>query len=158
MVAENLAIGRSAGVIHKGWLDSPGHRENLLNPSADRVGIAVIAYQGLFFAVADYAHTVPVLKPAEVEGIFAALLRSKHIMVSSETTDARLYCASSGNYHGSYPAKLAIRWQNSDVTQLPTELGEAMANGSYHKASVGSCPAQNVNGDFTSYRVAVLLY
>lgn len=51
-----------------------------------------------------------------------------------------------------------MRWQNSDVTQLPTELAEVLANGSYRKASVGSCAAQNVNGDFTTYRVAVLLY
>jgi hypothetical protein len=157
-VEENIASGPSAGAIHQGWLNSPGHRANLLNPSVDRVGIAVIAYQGLFFAVADYAHTVPVLKPTEVEGIFAALLRSKHILVSSETADARRHCASSGNYHGSYPARLAVRWQNSDVTQLPTELAEVLANGSYRKASVGSCAAQNVNGDFTTYRVAVLLY
>ena len=94
----------------------------------------MIAYQGLFFAVADYAHTVPVLKPTEVEGIFAALLRSKHIMVSSETTDARLHCASSGNYHGSYrkrdldnraalssstPAPFtAIRWERLMNAQL----------------------------------------
>jgi hypothetical protein len=35
---------------------------------------------------------------------------------------------------------------------------EQLATGRYHKAAVGSCPAQDVNGAFTIYRVAVLLY
>lgn len=158
MVEENLAIGKSAAVIHGGWLNSPGHRKNLMNPEMDHVGIAVIEFQGLFFAVADYTREAPVLKPGEVEEIFASLLRSRHILISQEKSDARLYCSSSGKYRGGFPARLAMRWQNSDLTQLPPDLIDALANGSYRNASVGSCPAQSVNGTFTTYRVAVLLY
>lgn len=157
-IEENLAIGGSACLIHQGWLDSPRHRENLLDPTVDRVGIAVIAKGGLLFAVADYARAVPVLTQSEVEAIFEALLRARHLMISSEAIDARAYCAHSGKYEGADPPRLSILWQNSDVTQLPSELLEALANGSYHKAAVGSCPAQGANGAFTIYRVAVLLY
>jgi hypothetical protein len=82
----------------------------------------------------------------------------KQILVSSETTDARIYCSSAGSYRGSFPATLAVRWENPDLTRLPSELIQALANGSYRHASVGSCPVQKTNREFTSYRVGVLLY
>jgi hypothetical protein len=49
-----------------------------------------------------------------------------------------------------------MRWQNPNVNNLPPELLEAIANGSYRKAAIGSCPAQDVKGPFTTYRVAVI--
>jgi hypothetical protein len=49
-------------------------------------------------------------------------------------------------------------WQNSDANELPEALMGKLASRAYRKASVGSCPAQNVEGSFTAYRVAVLLY
>ena len=49
-------------------------------------------------------------------------------------------------------------WQDSDVSKLPQALIDHLASGQYRKAAVGNCPAQNVEGSFTAYRVAVLLY
>ena len=44
-VAENVAMGqRSANQVVRTWLNSPGHRANLLNPRYTRIGVA--AYQG----------------------------------------------------------------------------------------------------------------
>jgi hypothetical protein len=51
-----------------------------------------------------------------------------------------------------------IRWQNSDLAHLPRDLVKQLASGKYRKAAIGSCPAQDDGGAFTSYRVAVLLY
>jgi hypothetical protein len=157
-IEENIALGGSPAVIHKAWLDSPGHRKNLFSPTVDRVGIAVVSYQGLLFAVADYARAVPVLTQTEVETAFAKLLRARHLIVSRDSREARTYCASSGKYQGSDPPRMLMRWQNPDVTQLPAELVAALTDGSYQKAAVGSCPAQDVDGGFTTYRVAVLLF
>ena len=47
--------------IHDGWMHSPGHRANLLNPEVDRVGMAVVASRGVLYAVADYERAVQVL-------------------------------------------------------------------------------------------------
>jgi hypothetical protein len=49
-------------------------------------------------------------------------------------------------------------WQESDLTHLPQQLQDRIASGHYRQAAVGSCPAQDVEGSFTAYRVAVLLY
>jgi Cysteine-rich secretory protein family len=158
VIEENIAVGSFPATIHQGWMDSPEHRANLLNPAVDRVGIAVVANQGVIFAVADFARAVPVLTQGQVESAIATLLRGQRLQVTGETTEARSYCISSGRYYGNNPPSFLMRWQNSDVTHLPQQLLEQLAIGRYHKAAIGSCPAQDVNGAFTIYRVAVLLY
>src|SRR5271165_1826750 len=61
LIEENVALGSYVGSIHDGWMQSQGHRANLLNPDADRAGIAVVASRGVFYAVADYARAVAIL-------------------------------------------------------------------------------------------------
>jgi hypothetical protein len=48
--------------------------------------------------------------------------------------------------------------RNAVVTAPPQELLDRIAAQGYREAEVGSCPAQNTGGEFTVYRVAVLLY
>jgi uncharacterized protein YkwD len=40
---ENLAYAHSVAVAHRGLMDSPGHRENILRPEFTRVGIGVVS-------------------------------------------------------------------------------------------------------------------
>ena len=40
--AENLALAPNVDIAHKGLMNSPGHRANILSPSFGRVGIGVI--------------------------------------------------------------------------------------------------------------------
>ena len=42
VVGENLALASNARAVHDGFMDSPGHRENLLRPEFDRIGIASV--------------------------------------------------------------------------------------------------------------------
>ena len=40
--AENIAMGyRTPEEVHRGWLDSPGHRANRLNPAYRRAGVGL---------------------------------------------------------------------------------------------------------------------
>jgi uncharacterized protein YkwD len=39
---ENLALGQSLDICHKGLMNSPGHRANILHPSFGRVGIGIL--------------------------------------------------------------------------------------------------------------------
>lgn len=39
---ENLALGQTLGIAHKGLMNSPGHRANILRKSFGRVGIGVL--------------------------------------------------------------------------------------------------------------------
>ena len=41
LIGENLAVGYRGTAVVDGWMRSPGHRENILQPSFDEVGIAI---------------------------------------------------------------------------------------------------------------------
>jgi hypothetical protein len=147
--------------IHQGWMNSPPHRANLLNPNVDRVGIGVVSYNGLYFAVTDFARGVTALSQTQVEAAIAGLIGPHGVHVRKDPSAARAACSLDHGVPRAYsdPQPLFImRWQNPDLTQLPHELAEKLASGQFTSAVVGSCPAQNVEGSFTVFRVAVLLY
>lgn len=160
LIEENVAVGPSADEIHHEWMESPGHRSNLLNPEVDRVGVAVVASRGVLYAVADYARKVESLGAAEIESRVAAMIRPSGVGIVSDPSQARAACTTDeGAPRSSGPAPAFImRWQDSELTQLPRALADHLASGRYHRAAVGSCPAQGAQGSFTAYRVAVLLY
>lgn len=161
LIEENIAVGSSSATIHQGWLDSPGHRSNMLNRDVDRVGIAVVAAQGMLFAVEDFARGVTVMSQSQVEAAIGSLIRSRTVSIVADPTVARAACALDrglpSSLGGPLPA-FVMRWQDSDLSHLPPSLANRLASGDYHKAAVGSCPAHDVEGAFTTYRVAVLLY
>ena len=44
---ENIAMGYgTAAQVHQGWMNSSGHRENMLSPGWSRVGIGYVACGG----------------------------------------------------------------------------------------------------------------
>jgi uncharacterized protein YkwD len=53
--AENVAQGPSAAVLHDEWMNSPAHRDNILDPELDSIGVAVVERNGELFAVQDFA-------------------------------------------------------------------------------------------------------
>lgn len=159
LIEENVAIGPSADAIHEEWMHSPGHRRNLLNPAVDHVGIAVVRARGVLYAVADYSRAVPDLTPAQVEARIGALIRPSGVAVLSDASVARAACRMDEGAppNGAQPQFL-MRWQSGDLTTLPKQLASRLASGRYRAAAVGSCPAEGVEGSFSAYRIAVLLY
>lgn len=160
VLEENLAIGPTAPAVHNQWLNSPGHRRNLLSPDVDRVGIAVIASRGVLYAAAEYSRGVESLGPREAEDRVAVLLRQSGVTILSDPSVARSVCVMEAGAHLSanpYPGFI-MRWQDSQLDQLPGALVNRLSTGKYRRAAVGSCPAQGTQGTFTAYRFAVLLY
>jgi hypothetical protein len=165
LIEENVAVGPDPATIHDAWMHSHGHRINLLNPAVNRVGVAVVAGRRGLYAVADYERTVPVLTHAQVEAQVEATIagpaRASSVAVLHDAPIARVACAmAEGLPHaksGPQP-RFMMRWQNADLTHLPEALADRLASGKFRQAAVGSCPSQDVEGPFTAYRVAVLLF
>jgi uncharacterized protein YkwD len=42
LAGENLALAATPNQVHEGLMGSPGHRENILRPEFNRVGVAVV--------------------------------------------------------------------------------------------------------------------
>ena len=161
LIEENVAIGPNAAEIHDEWMQSPGHRANLLNAGVNRVGIAVVVARGVLYATADYARAVQTLTQEQVEARVASFVRVSGVTILANHDQARAACASEGGLAVT-PGKLTpgfmMKWQDSELKQLPQPLAEKLESGQYRRAAIGSCPAKDVEGDFTVYRVAVLLY
>ncbi|HEU4749058.1 MAG TPA: CAP domain-containing protein [Gemmatimonadaceae bacterium] len=52
MIAENIALGYAdAESVVRGWMESPGHRRNILNPGVSELGTGVVSSRtgGLYF-------------------------------------------------------------------------------------------------------------
>jgi hypothetical protein len=161
VIEENVAVGPSADAIHEEWMQSPGHRANLLSPDVDRVGVAVVAARGVLYAVADYSRGVEQLSATQVEARVAALIRVSGVTIVRDPSVARAACATDGGMprsEGGTAPRFVMRWQSGDLTQLPKALVDRLASGNYRQAAVGSCPAQGSQGSFTAYRAAVILY
>lgn len=51
LAGENIAIGQaSPQAVVQAWMESPGHRENILNPSFTRIGVASLANNGVNYS------------------------------------------------------------------------------------------------------------
>lgn len=161
LIEENIGIGASPAEVHKAWMNSSEHKKNLLNPDVDRVGIAVLPSHGVLYAVADYARTVQVLSPVQAEARVAELIRASGVDVVADPTTARSACEQEKGMPDALSttqARFVMRWQDVSLAQLPESLADRLASKEFQHAAVGSCPAQGVEGSFTLYRLAVLLY
>jgi uncharacterized protein YkwD len=94
-VAENVAEGPSAEMIHASWMHSPPHRANLLDPELTDIGIAVaVGAPGpgsgrapMLFAVQDFSQAVPDLSLNEQEHEVASALSAHGLQVTNLAAD-----------------------------------------------------------------------
>jgi hypothetical protein len=156
-LAENIAEGPSAQVIHREWMNSPPHRANLLDPQLDSLGVAVVEGNGVLFAVEDFSLEIGKLSVEEQEGIVNAKLRARGLHLLDYTGDARRSCLLDNGYVGSHVPSFVLHYATPDLETLPDLLEKRIQTAKYHSAVVGACPSDARTG-FSNYRIAVLLF
>lgn len=158
-VSENLAAhGENPLRLEQKWMSTTVHRENLLNPELNIVGVAVAQVDGLLYAVEDFGRYVPVESHDDLARRISQLLQARGIAPagSTEATEAaRRTCEMPKGAAGS--PKLVVQWDGPDPTVLPDALLQQLASGRFTSAAVGVCAGQQ-GGQFTTYHVAVLLF
>lgn len=160
LITENVAEASDSAVLHDLWMHSKGHRENLLDPKVDSVGISVVAHDHQFFAVEDFARTVKSLSFNEQEQTVATLLEQSGLQIGGKgisVEDARRTCSMSTGYAGHRQPWFIMRYTAGKLTELPSQLQSRLHSGKYHEAAVGACLSAD-SGPFTAYNIAVLLY
>jgi uncharacterized protein YkwD len=156
-IAENIGgRGTNPPALQQVWMSTPTHRANLLDPNLNAVGIAVAENQGQFFAVEDFGRTVPTLTPEDVERQVTKLLDARGFPPAPSNADARETCEMDRGQAGA--PRLVIRWDGSDISQLPDSVVQQLDKTKYTSAAVGACPVKQSNQKFTTYHIAVLLY
>ncbi len=166
LVSENVAEGPEPAVIQGMWMESEGHRENLLDPNVNAAGIAIVERDGQLFAVEDFASIVEDLTLDQQEATVATLIESSGIPVANRLAAqaaeaaiqaARQTCTLSTGSTGSRKPWFVMRYTAASLTALPTPLQTRISTGKYHQAAVGAC-ASPASSSFTAYNIAVLLY
>ncbi len=158
VISENVAEAPSALMIQDAWMNSPKHRENLLDPRVDSIGIRVIARGDRLYAVEDLDRSVTNLSLEQQEVAVAQQLQSRSSLAILPTTqDARRTCSMESGYAGDRRPWFVMRYTADDLTKIPSMLEERLATGNYNAAVVGACPAEGVHS-FSAYSIAVLLY
>jgi len=157
IIAENVGEAPSSVILHDLWMNSPGHRANLLDPNVDSIGIAIVTRNNQLYAVEDFASTVKTLTLNQQERTVAGAIEQSGMRVAETTDDARQTCMMSTGYAGSRQPWFIMRYTASSLNTIPSQLRSRLTSGRYHQAVVGACPGTR-KSSFTAYNIAVLLY
>lgn len=158
-IAENIAMGPSVEAIERQWMTSVPHRQNILDPQMNAIGIAVVEKNGYLYAVEDFANANASLTPEEVEQKVGDLLRQQKIDPSAPRKIGEEACgmgdgipadASQGGQ-----VKAVVHFETPDLSKLPDRVLQQLGGGQFTRAAVGACKS---GGTFTTYRVALVLY
>jgi uncharacterized protein YkwD len=156
IIAENIAIGPDPQTVHKGWMNSPGHRKNILDPRLTSSGIAAVRGPGGLYAVQDFSEFVAELSVEQQEQKVISLLTARGFRLADATPDARKTCERDSGFSGT-SAKSMMRFEASDLNSLPDAVEQKIRSGPLGKVAVGACNAKGTSG-FSRFRVALLFF
>lgn len=140
-IAENIAMGTCAEGVERQWMNSAPHRQNILDPQMNAIGIAVVEKNGYLYAVEDFANATQALSREQVEQKVGELLRQQKVDPSVPARIAEEACTmqdrvpSDATQPG--PVKGEMRFQTADLSKLPDQFTQQLGSGLYTRASVG---------------------
>jgi uncharacterized protein YkwD len=166
---ENVALDADPKDANEHLMRSPPHRENLLNPTYDVVGLGVVSVGYQLFIVQDFGHALPNLSVSEMKGRVAVAVAevrqrgSQAVLPRHDLADADAAACSMANVDAlATPAiqKLAARYSLMTYTTQHPEQLPAGANGTLlarelRSFSVGSCYARTAKYPAGAYWVVV---
>ena len=156
-VGENVAIGTDTPGIQEGWMESPGHRENILRPQFTALGVGVVRANGAFYAVEDFSTAVEDLSIGEQEEKVRSLLTARGFHVVRDRGEARKYCVE--NYTAAHQSAMSIlRLETPDLNTISGEVDSRLRGVGYRTAEVGACPAAKSERGVARFRVVILLF
>lgn len=157
-VAENVAVGPSPESIENGWMHSPGHRANILDPKSDALGVAVVERDHSLYVVEDFEQSAEQLSYMQVEERVRGLLLQQNVDASAPAEPAEQACKMQRGFPDGARMRSIVRFETADLNHLPSEVIQQIRGGDFKTAAVGACAPDPGQADFTRYRVAVLFY
>src|SRR3981081_4301880 len=137
-IAENIAVAPNCATIHSAWMQSPHHRDNIVDPELNGVGIAVVKGSDGLFAVQDFSQAVANLNFQQQGQQIIANLNRHRLPATQATSDARKTCELDRGFSGSRPLSVT-RFETADLSKLPEDLEQKLRTGRYRSAAVGAC-------------------
>ena len=170
--AENVGFGDDAETLHSGWMHSPPHRANLLNPVYTDMGVGIIRSGNRLWATEDFTTSVGRLSAEDFEQAVERELASRRALhrlaplsAAASSQLRRIACtgdSSGGAAMAALPRRgmqaYSFNFTAPKADQLPASLVSRvveMPSGGY---SIGACLSQTGNQGMTTYRVLLVLY
>jgi uncharacterized protein YkwD len=160
--AENVAYNTYLNDFDKAWMESPPHKENMLSPNYNVVGIGIAqSDEGLYYATQDFAHSLAHLSEAQAEEVvvntFNALRTKEGRSPLQRINDSRvrdLACgmAKKGKLDPRKALKLpnvgeAVVYNNSRPEEMPDSARKIAASDRDSKFAVGACFTADQKGN-----------
>jgi hypothetical protein len=151
--AENVAFATNPEDLHPGWMQSAGHRANILNARYNAVGIGVLRSGDVYYAVQNFAHVTSEDNVTRAEDRLAAALNKQRAvkgllavkvmptasmnqavcgMAQRDVLDSKLLPAEKGS-------RATIAFTASEPEEMPQSLIDVIAFPGLKVLYLGSC-------------------
>jgi hypothetical protein len=164
---ENVAFDYSAEHAHQSLMASDEHRRNLLDPSFNAVGIAVVWTRCQMYVVQDFARQLPTYDAGQAEDLIAekvATLRTQTRLprlnrVKSPSPSESCSSGKAKPSHAAFSnARYVLSYSNAEPQALPPSAGNVISNGQMKDFSVGACYARTEKNPNGAYFVTMMFY
>jgi uncharacterized protein YkwD len=169
--AENVADAESADGAHDALMHSPPHRNNVMNPKYNSLGIGVAEKNGQLYVVEDFAHAIPTQSAEQVEDEIISdfnRLRASHGVATVEAVKSadvrKLACnGKQGSVHArdvlaaNPTASRVFAFTVTDPSKLPDSLLEA-SHDAASRMNIGACFAPSQATSYAAFWVVVTMY
>ena len=157
-ITENIGRAEFVKDFHPSWMNSPGHRANILDSGVDSVGIAVVEGAEDLFAVEDFAlaiapHSVSL---EEQEKQIEKLIAARGLRVLHGENDAQRSCILDHDYMGTSQPRYVAHYETPNLSKIPEGLDKELRSHRYKSAAVAACAPKELVG--ANFRIVVLLY
>ena len=169
--AENVADAETADEAHDALMHSPPHRENLLNPKYNSLGVGVAEKNGQIYVVQDFAHAIASQTADQVEDSIIAdfnRLRASHGLqpvVTFKSEDLRkLACTGKRQtihardvLAANPSASRVLAFTLTDPSKFPDSLLDA-SHDAVRRMNIGACFAPSSSTSYAAFWVVATMY
>ncbi len=152
--AENVALDSgTAADVHRGLMNSPRHRANIMNPDLNAVGVGVVRQGSIMYVTEDFARRIEEYAPAQAEDLAAsAVLRQRRqarapaIVRTNPRALRGLACRMARSGHlatqtalAETAAHYAVSYTRGEPDTLPSDAVRLAADPTLKQFAVGAC-------------------
>jgi uncharacterized protein YkwD len=169
---ENIALDSTVEGAHMMLMQSPPHRENILRPRFNAVGIAILKSDDLIYITEDFAHVLPNYSEPEADAVaqhaISDYAKSQGVPLPARKPLPQLRQMACGmalddkldSTKASQITRIssAVAWNATDLGKLPDNLKRLLAQPLFLGYSLGVCFAPSVTHPGGVYWLVMVIY
>jgi uncharacterized protein YkwD len=146
---ENVGVAASPEQAHDGFMHSPPHRENLLNPDFNVAGFGVVRSGNMMYVTQDFGHSLPTYSGDKAQDAVADAVAKTRAQaglapLKNVQSDAAQFAACSMSKadaltRQSLPGRHIVRYTANSPSQLPNGSEKAIDDPAATTFSLGLC-------------------